>query len=104
MEVTIKKRFNRFRSDRTSVEGNQHSGRSQAVQNAAVIENGKNLVMEDSHLTVRETAKQVQISTRPPHVILCNHAQSGYKFCSQGSVSGTGNAPSCSCIGPTGHH
>jgi len=71
MGVTqIKEWFNRFKNGRTSVESEQRSGRPQTARNAAVVERVKNLVRGDRHLTVREIAEEVGISTYSAHEIL----------------------------------
>ncbi|GFV30842.1 hypothetical protein TNCV_4012761 [Trichonephila clavipes] len=64
------------KSGPTVVEIDQRSGRPQTTQNAAVVENGENLIMKDRRLVIRETAEQKKmISTDSRLAILGDHAE-----------------------------
>jgi transposase len=65
--MQIKEWFNRFRDDRTLADSDQCSGRPSTRWNANVIENVHSLILEDCHLTVREIADEVGISTGSAH-------------------------------------
>ncbi|GFX22839.1 hypothetical protein TNCV_2605811 [Trichonephila clavipes] len=59
---------------------------SQMARIAAFFEKVKNLRVKDRCLIVRKNAVKVEISTSPPHAVLCDHAQSGCEVCSQTSA------------------
>ncbi|XP_075539839.1 protein GVQW3-like [Dermacentor variabilis] len=66
----IKKWYNRFKDDRTSVESEPRSGRPSTCRNDQVIAEGNAVVMRDRHVTIREIAEKVGISTFSAHSIM----------------------------------
>ncbi|GFW05871.1 hypothetical protein TNCV_603431 [Trichonephila clavipes] len=72
-----------------SVDKDQCFGRKQTTRNAAVVGKVKTLIMKDRHLTIRETAKQVEISSCSSRTIVCDHAQCGCEICSRAFVCET---------------
>jgi AraC-like DNA-binding protein len=68
--MQIKEWFNRFKDGRTLVDSDQCSGRPSTSRNANDIENVCSLILEDRHMTVREIADEVGISTGSAHFIL----------------------------------
>jgi len=59
----IKEWYNRFKDGCTSVESNGHSSRPSTSRNDKLIDQVRTLVMQDRHVTVRELAEEVGIST-----------------------------------------
>ncbi|XP_065282769.1 protein GVQW3-like [Dermacentor albipictus] len=66
----IKKWYNRFKDDRTSVESEPRSGRPSTCRNDQVIAEGNAVVMRDRRVTNREIAEEVGISTFSAHSIM----------------------------------
>jgi len=66
----IKEWYNRFKDGRTSVDSDTRSGRPSTSQNDELIDQVQTLVMQDRHVTVRELAEEVGISTGSVHSIL----------------------------------
>jgi len=69
----IKEWYNPFKDGRTSVDIDALSGGpSTTSRNDELIDQVRNLVMQDRRLTVRELAEEVGISTGSVHSILTN--------------------------------
>jgi histone-lysine N-methyltransferase SETMAR len=66
----IKEWYNIFTDGHTSVESDAHSGRPSTSRNDELIDQVRALVMQDRHVTVRELAEEVGISTGLVHSIL----------------------------------
>jgi hypothetical protein len=66
----IKEWYNRFKDGRTSVESDARPGRNSTSRNDELIGQVQNSVMQDCHVTVREPAEEVEISTGSVHFIL----------------------------------
>ncbi|XP_037499989.2 protein GVQW3-like [Rhipicephalus sanguineus] len=66
----IKKWYNRFKDGRTSVESEPRSGRLSTCRNDQVIAEVNGVVMRDRHVTIREIAEEVGISTFSAHSIM----------------------------------
>jgi hypothetical protein len=66
----IKEWFNRFKNGHTLADSDQRPGWQSTSRNANVIENVRSLILEDCHLTAREIADKVGISTGSAHSIL----------------------------------
>jgi response regulator of citrate/malate metabolism len=88
----VKEWFNRLKDGCTLAVSDQRSWRPSTSWNANVIENVRSLILEDRHLTVREIADKVGIST-----LNCNrgfaYVQSGGKICAQAAFVGATTAP-----------
>ncbi|GFV21631.1 hypothetical protein TNCV_239231, partial [Trichonephila clavipes] len=56
----VEKGLNRFKSNRTSVESDQGSGRPQTARNASDAEKEENLIRKDRRMIVQEIAEQVE--------------------------------------------
>ncbi|GFW88752.1 hypothetical protein TNCV_4972451 [Trichonephila clavipes] len=59
----------------------------------------QNLVMEDRHLTVRETAEQVEVTVQVPHVQFCVIMRRMLRNLFPSFCRWNRKSPSCSCTG-----
>jgi hypothetical protein len=66
----MKEWFNRFKDGCTLAKSDQRSRKPSTSRNANVIENVHSLILEDHHLTIREIAVEVGISTGSAHSVL----------------------------------
>ncbi|XP_072144220.1 protein GVQW3-like [Dermacentor andersoni] len=66
----IKEWYNRFKDGRTSVESEPRSGRPSTCRNDQVIAEMNAVVMRDRHVTIREIAEKVGMSTFSAHSIM----------------------------------
>jgi len=71
MSITrIKQWYNRFKYGSTLVDSEPRHGRPSTSRNDNVINEVRNLVMQDRRITVRELAGEVEVSIGPVHTIL----------------------------------
>ena len=66
----IKEWYNRFKDGRTLVDSELRSGQPSTSRNDEVIAKVNSVVMRDHHVTIREIAEEVDISTFSVHSIL----------------------------------
>ena len=66
----IKEWCNQFRDGRTSVESDACSSRPSTSRNDKLIDQVRTVVMQDSRVTIRQLAEEVEISTGSVHSIL----------------------------------
>ena len=71
MSITrIKEWYNRFKDGGTTVDSEPRHGRPSTSRNDNVINEVRNLVMQDRRITVRELAGEVEVSIGSVHTIL----------------------------------
>ncbi|XP_064090683.1 protein GVQW3-like [Macrobrachium nipponense] len=65
----IKEWYNRFKQGKISVESKSWSGRPSTSRNEEFVENVRQIVEDDRHITIKEIAEEVGISTGSVHTI-----------------------------------